>query len=100
MRSLLLGLLFACNSKSAPAPQPAAPAPQAQAQPLSQPQPEPEVPEPGCPEKLGAAVGTDCPTEGHVCNQRAVQRATGLSNLIVCRQGTWTVVEVPPPAPK
>jgi len=97
MRPLLLVLLAACGST--PAPQ--QPAPQ---QPVAQPataQPTtPPAPEAGCPTDLGAAVGTTCPTEGHACNKRAVQQATGFSNLIVCRQAKWTVVEVPPPAPK
>jgi hypothetical protein len=94
MRPLLLVLLVACGST--PAPQQPAPQP-ATAQPTTP--TTPTTPEAGCPADLGAAVGTDCPTEGHACNKRAVQQATGLSNLIVCRQGTWTVVEVPPPAP-
>lgn len=49
-----------------------------------------------CPSDLATLIGTSCSVEGATCGHGS---DTGLSNIVVCRTGTWRQVEVPPPPP-
>jgi hypothetical protein len=86
--ALVLVLVAACGSTSKPSPAAAAaPAPTGSAT------------APACPDDVATLVGTPCPAENATCGADAARKATGFSNVVVCRNGTWAQVEVPPPPP-
>ncbi len=107
MRTILLALVLACGgSKSPPAqPDPTPPGAPLAAEPPAEdggPAPTNVKPEdPSCPalEQYTASLGQACPVPETSCGYTRCREAKGFCNIIVCRDGVWKNVEVPPPPP-